>query len=146
VSLFRASALKDTDTVALAVFNGQPEFGVNSTAGYPRVYTPDDLVVAQRAVRELASKYPGVLQTDNLGQKPNDVAYHAEGTMLFRLARSNGGHLENQDLEIHVDRPMCPACRSTRILPLIARELGNPTVTYIDSTGARRTLKDGKWQ
>src|SRR5262249_49265641 len=76
---YRANASRDlfprslskNDTVATAVFNGQPFFGVNSTAG-PRVFSQNDRDAASRTVADLARKYPDDMKTDNLGYKPND--------------------------------------------------------------------------
>jgi hypothetical protein len=46
-------------------------------------------------------------------------------------------------LEIHVDREMCWSC--DRVLPTIARELGNPTVIVVDPAGLKGTMRNGGW-
>lgn len=139
--LFGRQKLSDNDTVSVAIVDGEPFFGVNSTA---RAYTLDDRFAARQAVSALVEKYPNVMQSGNVGEGPNDALYHAEATVLLRLARANDGTLAGRTLEVHVDRAMCVSC--DRVLPLIGLEVGNPTVTYVDSmTGERMTMRDGRW-
>jgi hypothetical protein len=38
---------------------------------------------------------------------------------------------------------VCRNCKS--ILPYVGLELGNPTVTFIESDGSMMTMQDGKW-
>jgi len=127
-------------TVAVANVNGEAKFGVNSEAP---PYTPDDRSAADRVRGDMIKKYPDLLKTKNIGQKPNDALYHAEATLLLRIAGENGGTLAGQTLEIHVDGEMCPSCEI--VLPLLVRELGSPTVTFIDDKGLRRTIRNGDW-
>jgi hypothetical protein len=83
------------------------------------------------------------MQTDNIGQKPNDAVFHAETTILLRAAKENGGTLAGRSLEVFGDRPLCANCKE--VLPYVGLELGNPTVTFIDSTKTSRTMRDGTW-
>jgi hypothetical protein len=83
------------------------------------------------------------MQTINIGQKPNDSVYHAESHALLGAAVENGGTLKGRHLAIYVDRIMCPSCEA--VLPLLALKLGNPTVTIIDASGVRQTLRNGRW-
>jgi hypothetical protein len=91
----------------------------------------------------LIAKYPDLLDTENIGRRPNNALFHAETTVLLRAARENGGTLEGRVLEVFVDRPLCGSCRV--ILPYVGRELGNPDVTFIDPKGIRFRIKDGIW-
>ena len=91
----------------------------------------------------LLKKYPEIMNTDNIGRMPNNAVYHAEATTLLRSAGANGGTLAGRTFEILVDREMCWSCDT--VLPTIARELGNPTVRVIDSTGSRGTMRNGGW-
>jgi hypothetical protein len=141
--LFGARPLDKNDAVSMAVFNGQPEFGVNSTS---RAYRFSDLIEASRTVRELVARYPEIMKTENIGQKPNDALYHAEATLLLRLANKNGGMLAGHEIEIYVDKEVCPeSCRP--VLPYLGLKLGNPRVTFVETTsGFRVTMQDGKWE
>jgi hypothetical protein len=93
--------------------------------------------------RVLIQKYPDVMKTDNIGQKPNDALFHAEATVLLRAARENGGTLAGQTLEVFADGAMCDSCK--KVLPKLGFELGNPTVTFVDDAGQRLTMRNGKW-
>jgi hypothetical protein len=129
-----------TGTVAMTTIDGEHIFGSNSTS--PTISRRD-----RREMESLRSsllqKYPEELETENIGRRPNDALFHAETNVLLRAARTKGGTLSGRSLEVHVDQPMCPSCR--RLLPLVGLELGNPVVTFIDRSGAARTMKDGRW-
>jgi len=119
----------------VAVTKGETEnkFGVNSGSS---AYTAEDQIAADRLRADLIEKYPDVTkQQKNRGQWPNNALYHAETTLLLRLANKNGGSLAGRELVIHTDRKMCPSCKE--LLPYIGLELGNPTVTFIDHRGRR---------
>ena len=133
--------------------NGRDVYGVNSGyvtdpayRAYPemdrryRTYGDDDRSAAMQYLDILIRKYPEVMNTDNITQKPNDALFHAEATLLLRAAAENGGTLGGKTLEVYVDRPICWSCR--RMLPYLAYELGNPTVIFTDSTGTRRLYRD----
>jgi hypothetical protein len=92
----------------------------------------------------MLEKYPKVLATRNIGSKPNNALYHAETTVLLRAARENGGTLSGNNLVVIVDRRLCSSCEV--LLPYVGRELGNPTVTFVDKIGRSRTMKDGRWE
>ena len=127
-------------TLAYTKLNNVDLYGVNSDSSE---YKDRDLIAAEKLRRDLIAKYPDDMASDNIGQKPNDAVFHAEANALSRAARENGGSLAGQSLEVHVDRPMCSSC--DRILPLIGRELGDPTVTFIGPTGTIKTMRGGKW-
>jgi hypothetical protein len=116
-------------------------FGVNSGANS---YTSADRAAANDMRSTLINKYPDVMETDRIGLMPNNGLYHAETTLLLRAARANGGSLAGMEFEVHVDgQSVCRSCRT--VLPYVGLELGNPTVTFIEPSGLRRTMRDGAW-
>lgn len=131
---------RERDTVSLTRIDRIPFAGVNSTAP---TYTQRDRTTAQVAADTLISKHPRVMSQRNIGQKPNDALFHAEATVLLRAARAHRGSLTGRQIEVHTDRRMCDSCE--KILPLLGRELGNPTVTFVNPNGVRRTMRDGVW-
>jgi hypothetical protein len=145
IEAFRAKELlKDLlgdniGVVARTEINGEEVFGVN---GQSPNFTGADDKAAKRLRRALLEKYPKVMSTHNIGQWPNDALFHAETTALLRAAEKNGGTLAGQSLEVYVDEVPCPHCK--RVLPYVALELGNPTVTFVDPKGGRFTIRDGK--
>ena len=106
-------------------------------------YSRDDAVAAEKMRETLVEKYPGIMRSDNIGWKPNDALYHAEANLLMRAAKANGGDLSGKNLEVVVDRSMCGSCAT--VLPLVSRELGNPTVTFIGPNGVVKMLRNGDW-
>jgi hypothetical protein len=127
-------------TVAWTEFKGKNIFGSNSTSP---TYWSVDRAEADRLRATMIRRYPDVVSQDNVGQIPNDAFYHAETSVLLRSAKENGGTLAGQSLVVVVDRPMCPSCQ--KVLPYVGLELGNPTVTFIDSNGKALTMRDGAW-
>ncbi len=93
----------------------------------------------------LINKYSDVMETENIGGAPNDALYHAESTILLRATRENDGTLEGRTIEVHTDREMCPTS-CPNVLPKLGLELGNPTVTFIDHDGVKRTMRNGGWE
>lgn len=139
--LFGRPSWQDQGTVAVTQIGRSLIFGVNSDAPG---YTAADREAANTWRWTLLNKYPDVMQTENIGQIPNNSLYHAEATTLVRAATEAGGDLSYRALEIHVDNSTCYSCRE--VLPLLGVELGNPTVTYVNTvTGARTTMRDGRW-
>ena len=128
------------DTVAYGVVDGVPHFGINSQGPAYKVFDRD---AADQMRERLFARYPGLLTTNNIGRIPNNALYHAEATLLLRAARGNDGSLEGMDFEVHVDRPVCNSCQ--RVLPSLGLELGNPTVTFVDRSGFKRTMRNGSW-
>ena len=131
---------KKEGTVAVTTINGEDIFGANSNSP---TYTTTDRIAAEGMRDTLLEKYPTVMDTTNIGHRPNDALFHAETTVLLRAARANSGTLEGRELKVYVDRAMCPSCEA--VLPLIGMELGNPTVTFLESTGERTIMKNGVW-
>jgi hypothetical protein len=127
-------------TVAVTTVDGADIFGSNSNSP---TYTNADRAAAEGLRNNLIEKYSDVLDADNVGRRPNDALFHAETTVLLRAARQSGGTLADRTLEVFVDNPMCLSCR--RVLPYVGIELGNPAVTFVDSTGARHTMRNGTW-
>jgi hypothetical protein len=127
-------------TVTYTNINGENIFGSNSTSP---TYSDGDFAAAERMRFFLNDKYPEVMQADHVGQKPNDALFHAEATVLLRAAKANGGTLAGQTLKIFSDRPMCYSCNA--VLPLIGRELGSPTVTFVGPSGSTKTMRNGTW-
>ncbi len=139
--LFGNDQETDDSVIAATTINGKVILGGNS---HYRDYAIVDRVGADALRTDLIKHRPEIMKTDNVGRKPNDAIYHAETTVLLRATRANGGTLAGQDLEVVVDGPMCPSCR--KVLPYVGLELGNPRVTFIDNTGARQTIHNGKWE
>jgi MafB19-like deaminase len=127
-------------TVAFGEINGRYVFGVNSNAPG---YTVADQTAAEAMRDQLVEQYPNVMQTENLGRKPNDALFHAEANALMRAAKANSGTLAGRTMEVQVDRPMCDSC--DKVLPLIGLQLGNPTVRFRDSRGGVKIIKNGEW-
>src|SRR5262245_37175972 len=95
----------------------------------------------------LFERHADVMDTSRIGSIENQAPFHAEATVLLRIAkklREQGRTLAGRMLEVHVDRDLCGySCRE--ILPRIGLELGNPAVTFVDTrTGRRRTILNGK--
>jgi hypothetical protein len=126
--------------VTVTTVGGKQIFGSNSTSP---TYARADRVSADAVRSILIDKYPVTFKGERPGEKPNDAFYHAEATVLLRAAVANGGTLTGQTLEVYSDRPMCNSCRAA--LPYLGLELGNPTVTFIDSAGVRQTMQNGVW-
>jgi hypothetical protein len=127
-------------TVTYTEFNGEQIFGSNSTSP---TYTSRDRAIATALRDTLVEKYPEVMNTDQLGRRPNEAVFHAETTILMRAAWANGGSLSGRSLEIYSDRLLCPSC--DKILPHIGLEVGDPTVTFIQPNGRRKTMRNGAW-
>ncbi len=127
-------------TVTVTTFNGKYIFGSNSNSP---TYTRSDQALAEGVRRALIQKYPDVMKSDNIGEKPNDALFHAEATVLLRAARENGGTLAGQTLEVFADRNLCRSCG--KVLPYLGVELGDPTVTFVGPGGSRKTMRNGSW-
>jgi hypothetical protein len=127
-------------TVAWTKLDGKDVFGANSRSP---TYTNVDRVAAEKLRDTLARKHPDLMGSDNIGRMPNNTVFHAETTVLLRAARENGGTLAGRTLDVYVDAEMCNNCEL--VLPKIGLELGNPTVTFIDNSGRRLTMRDGHW-
>jgi hypothetical protein len=138
----RPSWPNDKGTVAVAEIDGKLFFGVNS--GAPG-YTPVDQKEADTWRWALIDKYPDELQTKNIGRVPNDSFYHAEATILLRAAVEHDGTLEGRTIDVHTDRELC-ATSCLTVLPKLGLELGNPRVTFIEPSGIRRTMRNGRWE
>ena len=137
----RSTWPSDRGTVAVTEIDGKLYFGVNSRApGYMNA----DENAARSARNEMIKRYPSIMETDNIGEVPNDSLFHAEATVLLRSANDNGGTLADKVLEVHVDRGLCTSC--IRVLPRLGLELGNPWVTFVDTTTGRRSaMHNGRW-
>jgi hypothetical protein len=127
-------------TVAVTTIDGEQIFGSNSTSP---TYDGADRAAAVELRDRLIEKYPDVMNTKDVGRRPNDALFHAETTILTRAARANGGTLAGRTIEVHVDREICPSCDAA--LPYVGLELGNPTVTFVEPTGRRQTIYNGSW-
>lgn len=132
---------REKGTVGFSILDGLPHFGVSSDAPS---YKASDRVAATSMRDSLVQSHPDQMQTDNVGQKPNDALFHAEATVLLRVAKANGGTLKARNLEIHTDREMC-STSCPKVLPLMGLELGNPTVTFIGPRGIKRVMRNGGW-
>lgn len=139
--LFGNDEDRDDTVLAATDLDGRAIIGMNSR--HPDYTDADDLAAA-RLRAELLNRFPWMMSRSNIGGVPNNALFHAETTVLLRAARSNGGSLADKILIVRVDHEMChPSC--PRLLPYVGLALGNPTVTFIDNVGTRRTMRDGKW-
>jgi hypothetical protein len=120
--------------------DGADIFG--SSSKWPSYTDADDRDATQMRAA-LVEKHPDVMNTRNIGQAPNDALFHAESNILMRAARKYGGSLAGREFDVYVERPMCSSCK--KVLPLLSRELGNPTVRFIDKRGTVLTLRGGLW-
>ena len=128
-------------TVTVTTSNGKHIFGSNSDSP---TYTRADRVVAEGMRRILIQKYPDVMKTDNIGQKPNDALFHAETTVLLRAAREK---MAERSQARHWRCLQIASCVTVarRCLPYLGVELGNPTVTFVGPNGSRKTMRNGSW-
>ncbi|MGE0037002.1 MAG: hypothetical protein AB7S93_15295 [Xanthobacteraceae bacterium] len=94
-------------TVASTTVDGEKIFGSNSRS---QDYTDEDFRDADGLRKALIEKYPDLIKSNNVGQKPADALFHAEATVLLRAARVNGGTLAGREIEVFADRPMCWSC------------------------------------
>ena len=131
---------RKSGTITVTTGNRSNVCGSNSNSP---TYSRADRAAAEQFRDTLIEKYPTVMKAENVGEKPNDAMFHAEATVLLRAARENGGTLAGRTLEVFADRPMCASCR--KVLPKLGLELGNPTVTFVDDTGLRLTMRNGQW-
>lgn len=135
---------KRVGTVAITSLDDKYIYGFNSgISEFSGQYTKEDETIASRLRSRMLAKYPNVMSLRNIGQMPNDALYHAEVTVLLRAARENGGTLAGKNLIVVVDGRICPSCEI--LLPYVGRELGNPTVTFVDASGRARTMRNGDW-
>jgi hypothetical protein len=124
--------------VAIAVMDGRNYFGVNSTS---LAYTSKDAAAAND-MRDRVTRYdPDLRMHAEHGERPTDAFYHAETTVLLRAAKENGNTLAGRTIEVYVDADFCNNCKT--ILPKVALELGNPTVTVRAPLGQTFIVRDG---
>ena len=131
----------DKVSVAVTTMDGEPITGTSS--GYGDWLAIDHFEA--RALRAtIMRKYPH-LARQNSGQIPLDAFFHAETNLLLRAARKNGRSLSGKSLDVFVDNETCLRCQD--ILGPVGLELGNPTLTFINSTTGRivGAVRDGKW-
>lgn len=132
----------DKVTVAVTTMDGEAITGTSSDYG-------DWLAIDHFEARALRAtilrKYPHLLKGRNRGQFPLDAFFHAETNLLLRAARKNGRSLVGRSLDVFVDNETCLSCQD--VLGVIGMELGNPTLTFINSTTGRimGVVRDGEW-
>jgi hypothetical protein len=131
----------DKVSVAVTTMDGKAITGTSSTHGD---WHPIDHFEARALRTTIMRKYPH-LARQNSGQIPLDAFFHAETNLLLRAARTNGRSLAGKSLDVFVDNETCPNCQD--ILGPVGLELGNPTLTFINSTTGRvmGVVRDGKW-
>lgn len=131
----------DKVTVAVTTMDGEVITGTSSDYGD---WHPIDHFEARALRSTIMRKYPH-LARQNSGQIPLDALFHAETNLLLRAARRNGRSLAGKSLDIFVDNETCLSCQDT--LGPVGLELGNPTLTFINSTTGRimGVVRDGKW-
>ncbi|MEM7303583.1 MAG: hypothetical protein AAF468_21090 [Pseudomonadota bacterium] len=121
---------KSFGTVSFARIGKELYFGVNSESA---AYTNVDSRAAAAMRETLIQSNPETMARANIGWRPNDALYHAEATILFRMAALNGGTLRGRDIEMTVDRPVCGSCQV--IIPLVAQRLGIRNLTIRELGG-----------
>ena len=126
--------------VTVTTIDGRHIYGSNPDLG---TWRSTDRNEADRLRAIILQKYPEEFYSNNIGRMPLNALYHAETNVLLRAARQHGGSLAGRTLEVFSDKPMCNNC--PRVLPYVGLELGNPTVTFSDPSGVRRTMRDGRW-
>lgn len=133
----------DKVTVAVTTIDGREFHGTSSDYGD---WTAIDHAAAYRLRAIIARRFPHQAKGKALGQWPLDALFHAETNLLLRAARENGGSLARRTIDVFVDGRTCPSCR--RVLGDVARELGNPTVTFINTRTGRvmGVVRDGRWR
>jgi hypothetical protein len=131
----------DDVTAAVAMIDGEAVVGTSSEFGDWRAI---DHVEAKRLRATIMRKYPHLVR-HNSGQIPLDAFFHAETHLLLRAARRNGGSLAGRTFDVFVDNNTCPSCK--KVLGLVGLELGNPTVTFINSRTGRvmGVVRNGEW-
>jgi len=132
---------QDDVTVAVITMDGEAIAGTSSRHGN---WHPVDHFEARALRATIMRKYPH-LARQNSGEFPLDAFFHAETNLLLRAARKNGRSLAGKNLDVFVDNEICLNCQG--ILGSVGLELGNPILTFINSTTGRvmGTVRDGKW-
>ena len=133
---------RQNSVIAATRFKGKSIFGVSSDDAPEPVYTAEDWDRAIKMRANLIRKYPATMAVDNIGEMPNDSVFHSESTLLMRAADKNGGNLQGETLEVYVNERLCPSCKI--VLPLLGKELGNPTVIFFDKFGGTYTMRNGQ--
>jgi len=106
--------------VAHTTLDGKEIFGVNSGS---RAYTSVDDAAAVKLRAALMKNYPELsVGDDYIGKMPRNAIFHAETTLLLRVARENGGTLAGKELIVYTDTRTCNNCEA--ILPYVGLELG----------------------
>jgi hypothetical protein len=133
---------QDTLTVAVTTIDGREIHGTSSEFGDWRAI---DYVEARKLRAIILRKNPHLAKGRALGQMPLNAFFHAETSVLLRAARQHGGSLAGRTLDVFVDDDTCNNCQL--ILGHVGLELGNPTVTFINSISGRimGVVRDGKW-
>jgi hypothetical protein len=131
----------DDVTAAVTMIDGEPVVGTSSEFGD---WSAIDRVEARRLRTTIMRRYPHLVR-HNSGQIPLDAFFHAETHLLLRAARKNGGSLAGRTFDVFVDNNTCPSCK--KVLGLVGLELGNPTVTFINSRTGRvmGVVRNGEW-
>jgi hypothetical protein len=132
----------DKVTVAATIMDGKSVTGTSSDYGD---WLAIDHVEARALRATILRKYPHLLKGRNRGQFPLDAFFHAETNLLLRAARMNGRSLAGKSLDVFVDNETCVNCKD--VLGFVAMELGNPTLTFINSATGRTmgVVHDGEW-
>jgi hypothetical protein len=132
----------DKVTVAVTTIDGREFHGTSSKFGDWRAI---DYVEVRKLRALILRRYPHLAQGRGISEIPHDAFYHAETNLLLRAARENGGSLAGRSLDVFVDNETCWSCE--QILGRVGLELGNPTVTFINTKSGRvmGTVRDGRW-
>jgi hypothetical protein len=132
----------DQVTVAVTTIDGRDFHRTSSRRGDWR--TVDHVEV--RGLRStILRRNPHLARRPSLTEVPLDAFYHAETNLLLRAAREHGGSLAGKSIDVFVDNEVCSSCKN--VLRYVGLELGNPTVTFINSRTGRAmgVVRDGRW-
>ena len=83
------------------------------------------------------------MNTKDIGQRPNDAVFHAETNLLLRAARSSGGTLESQSLEVFLIEICVGVAQPS--YPMLASRSAILQSPSWGPTGLSRTMRNGAW-
>jgi hypothetical protein len=90
-------------TISTTEMEGKTIVGSNSSLSG---YSNEDYREAEKLRDTLIAKYPVVMKTENIGQKPNDALFHAETNVLLRAARERRQLGWKNARSLHRPRPV----------------------------------------
>jgi hypothetical protein len=114
-------------TVAFVDVDGQPVFGVNSSA------------LIRDADKNLARQWRDQL---NLGRGKDQVFFHAEAHSLMRAYEKTGGNMPSR-VNMYVDRLSCGICQT--YLPRLTRSMNIDELSFTFKDGRAAVIRNGEF-